>query len=298
MTVSEKDSVKNISATEYILTSFQRTDRLAVLIRNSDRGETVQRITTAAKIAESSFQDWLRHKNEKESFDIYIGMNTLKPEARTRTKEDIETIRHLYMDIDHDGSAALARIQQSNLVPHQNYTIKTSPGKFQVVWRVQNISQEQAESVQRAMVRKFGGDPAATDSTRVLRLPDFMNRKYEAEFRVQAVKHAGAVYNPQDFRLRTELIETDFRPHRQFATSVSTQPPQLSQSEHDWAYAKRALARGDDPEELIRRIADFRAGEKHDPLYYARHTVERAQAAVERVTTSTNLTNKQTTRDL
>jgi len=278
MTVNENDSAKNISAPEYILTTFQQTDRLAVLMRNSNWGGTVQRITTARKIAELSFQDWLRHKNEKESFDIYIGMNTLKHEARTRTKEDIESIRHLYMDIDHDGPAALARIQQSNLVPPQNYTINTSPNKFQVVWRVQNISQEQAESVQRAMVRKFGGDPAATDSTRVLRLPGFLNRKYEGEFRVQAVKHAEPVYNPQDFRLRTELIETDFRPHRQFSTLVSTQQRQLSQSEHDWAYAKRALARGDDPEELIRRIADFRAGEKHDPLYYARHTVTKAQA--------------------
>ena len=31
--------------------------------------------------------------------------------------------------------------------------------------------------------------------------------------------------------------------------------PDLSQSELDRAYAKRALARGDDPEEVIRRIA-------------------------------------------
>jgi len=283
MTVSENDTARDISATEYILTSFQQTDRLAVLMRNNDRGETIQRITTAGKIAEPSFQDWLRHKNERESFDIYIGMNTLKPEARTRTKEDIENIRHLYMDIDHDGRTALARIQQSNLVPPRNYTINTSPAKFQVVWRVQNISQGQAESLQRAMVRKFGGDPAATDSTRVLRLPGYLNQKYDAEFRVQAVKHADPVYNPQDFRLRTELIETDFRPHRQFPTLASTQPRQLSQSEHDWAYAKRALARGDDPEEVIRRIADYRAGDKHDPEYYARHTVEKAsQSLIER----------------
>jgi len=276
MTVNENDSAKNISATEYILTNFQRTDRLAVLIRNSDRGGTIQRITTVAKIAESSFQDWLRHKNEKESFDIYIGMNTLKPEARTRTKEDIETIRHLYMDIDHDGPAALARIQQSNLVPPRNYTINTSPDKFQAVWRVQNISQGQAESLQRAMVRKFGGDPAATDSTRVLRLPGFRNRKYEAEFLVQAVKHTNHIYHLQDFRLRTEPVDTDFRaPRTQTSSSFTSRP--LSQSEHDWAYAKRALARGDDPEEIIRRIANYRAGEKHDPLGYARRAVTKAQ---------------------
>ena len=218
MTQGDRENNKNISTTEYVLTNFQRSDRLAVLVRNRSRGETVQRITSPAKIVESSFQDWLRHKNEKEYFDIYIGMNALKPEARTRTKEDIQTIRHLYMDIDHDGPAALAKIQQSNLVPPRNYTINTSPDKFQVVWRVENISQDQAESLQRAMVRKFGGDPAATDSTRVLRLPGFLNRKYDEEFLVQAVKHTDRVYHPQDFRLRTELIETDFRPHRQSPT--------------------------------------------------------------------------------
>jgi hypothetical protein len=288
MTKGDRENNKNISTTEYVLTNFQRSDRLAVLVRNRFRGETVQRITSPAKIVESSFQDWLRYKNEKESCDIYIGMNTLKLEARTRTKDDIQTIRHLYMDIDHDGPAALAKIQQSNLVPPLNYTVNTSPDKFQVVWRVRNISQEQAESLQRAMVRKFGGDPAATDSTRVLRLPGFLNRKYEAEFRVQAVKHADPVYNPQDFRLRTELIETDFRPHRQFPTLVSTQPRQLSQSEHDWAYAKRALARGDDPEELIRRIADFRAAEKRDAEYYARHTVMKALAQLGKLTPPAN----------
>ena len=38
-------------------------------------------------------------------------MNTLKPEARTRTKEDIHAIRHLYLDLDHDGPSALAKIR-------------------------------------------------------------------------------------------------------------------------------------------------------------------------------------------
>ena len=50
-----------------------------------------------------------------------------------------------------------------------------------------------------------------------------------------------------------------------------------SQSEHDWAYAKRALARGDDPEVVIQRIADYRSEDKDDPNYYARHTVTKAQ---------------------
>ena len=51
-----------------------------------------------------------------------------------------------------------------------------------------------------------------------------------------------------------------------------------SQSERDWAYAKRALARGDDPEKVIRTIADYRSEDKADPNYYARRTVTQAQA--------------------
>ena len=51
-----------------------------------------------------------------------------------------------------------------------------------------------------------------------------------------------------------------------------------SQSESDWAYAKRALARGDEPDEIVRRIADYRAEDKADPLYYARLTVGKAQS--------------------
>lgn len=278
MSPEGKENTKDISATQYVRTNFHPSDRLAVLVRNRDRGETVQRITAQPRIVEPSFQDWLHYKNEKESCDIYIGMNTLKPEARTRTKEDIQAIRHLYLDVDHDGPEALARMQQSNLVPPPNFTISTSPDRFQVVWRVEDISQDIAESLQRAMARKFGGDPAATDSTRVLRVPGFLNRKYHSEFRVQAEKHTDRVYHMQDFRLRTEPIESHFRPQRHSHAAPSSEPRALSQSEHDWAYAKRALARGDDPEEVIRRIADYRASDKYDPLYYARLTVHKAQA--------------------
>ncbi len=72
---------------------------------------------------------------------------------------------------------------------------------------------------------------------------------------------------------------------------------QMSQSEHDWAYAKRALARGDDPQELIRRIADFRAGEKYDPLDYARRTVTKAEADLYRGTAAVGTNDSQRIED-
>ncbi len=277
MTPDEKQSTTTVTASEYIRTNFHPSDRIAVLVRNGGTGETIQRIATAERVAGASAQEWLQHKNEKESCDIYIGMNALKPDAHSRTKEDIQTIRHLYLDIDHDGPEALAKIRQSNAVPLANYTIATSPHKFQVVWRVEGIGQEQAEGMLRTMARKFGGDPAATDSTRVLRLPGFTNKKYPTDFLVRPEKHTDHIYHQSDFRLRTEPIDNDFRPQSRFPSHRSSVQRPLSQSERDWMYAKRALARGDDPEEVIRRIADFRSSEKGDPLYYARLTVGKAQ---------------------
>ena len=276
MIPSDHENPKTVSPNEYIQENFRPSDRIAILLHN--RAHTVQRIVTAARITEPSFEDWLRYKNDKELYDVYVGMNALKSRARTRTKDDIHTVRHLYLDIDHDGPAALARIRESKLVPGANYTINTSPGKYQLVWRAENVLPEQAEALLRAMARMFGGDPAATDSTRVLRIPGFKNRKYETEFLVQAEKHTDRVYHLLDFPLRTEPTQSDFRPGRHAATPRLVEPRPLTQSEHDWGYAKRALARGDDPEEIVRRIADYRAHDKHDPLYYARLTVSKAQA--------------------
>jgi len=36
-------------------------------------------------------------------------MNPLKPGARGRTKEDIHSIRHLYLDLDHEAERATSR---------------------------------------------------------------------------------------------------------------------------------------------------------------------------------------------
>jgi RepB DNA-primase from phage plasmid len=201
-----ESKLDSLSAPDYILQNFEASDRIAVLVRSRKAGETIQRITTATNAASQDFQAWLRHKNVNS--DVYIGMNTLRHDAQSRTKEDIETIRHLYLDIDRNGPSALEAVEASGLVPRPNYVLETSPEKYQVVWKVEGIAQDQAETLQRAMVREFGGDPAATDSTRVLRLPEFVNRKYETKHVVRAQPGATQTYHLEDFRLRTDLHET------------------------------------------------------------------------------------------
>jgi hypothetical protein len=209
-------------------------------------------------------------------------MNPLKQDASTRTKGDIETIRHVYVDLDHGGSAALEEIKNSDLVPQPNYVLNTSPDKFQVVWKVEGMTLEEAEALQHAMVREFCGDPAATDATRVLRLPGFANKKYDRDFYVQASVDSTQTYHLRDFKVPIDSQEAPRHRTEEARSGSRVSGAVLSQSEHDWAYAKRALARGDDTEEIIRRIADFRAEDKPSPEYYARHTVRKAEADLQR----------------
>jgi len=132
----------------------------------------------------------------------------------------------------------------------------------------------------RALASQYGGDPAATDISRLLRLPGFTNRKYNDVFVVRAHHETDSVYHLQDFHVQEDSPESPRDPRDSQTATQRITAGHRSQSEADWAYAKRALARGDAPEEVIRRIADYRAQDKADPEYYARHTVTKARAAL------------------
>jgi RepB DNA-primase from phage plasmid len=154
--------------------------------------------------------------------------------------------------------------------------LDTSPGKHQVVWRAEGLERDQAESLLRALASQFGGDPAATDISRLLRLPGFTNRKYNDAFVVRVHHETDQIYHLQDFRIQESSPESPRQLGDSTRSGRTISRGHRSQSEADWAYAKRALARGDNTEQIIQRIADYRADDKADPYYYARLTVTKA----------------------
>jgi hypothetical protein len=157
--------------------------------------------------------------------------------------------------------------------------LNTSPDKYQVIWKVEDVQQTQAEALLHALAREFDGDHAATDSARVLRLPGFANKKYEQDFQVTVHSQTDGTYRLRDFKLRTEAVDSDYRQPRGTArrTETSERRP-ISQSERDWAHVKSSLANGADPEALIAELARSRSADKSDPQYYARLTVTKALA--------------------
>lgn len=257
-------SRRMLSASEYVLALHSPEDRVAVLLRNRVRGQTMQRILAAEAIASPPFLYWLVEQNAIGA-DVFLGMNPIKEHSYNRTKENIREVRHVYLDLDESASTSLQAIRTSGDIPTPNVVLDTSPDKHQVIWQVEGLDQDRAESLLHSLATAFRGDPAATDISRVLRVPGFANRKYNEQFLVRAVQETNQVYHLRDFASYDDSpdaprhLEGDHGPARRMP------PGHRSQSEADWAYAKRALARGDNPEDIIRRIADFRADDKHSP---------------------------------
>jgi hypothetical protein len=269
-----------LSASEYVQALHSPEDRVAVLVRNRARAQTTQRILAAEAIASPPFLYWLVEQNEAGA-DIFLGMNPIKENSYNRTKENIREVRHVYLDLDESARASLQAIRMSGDIPTPNFILDTSPEKHQVIWRVEGLDQDRAESLLHSLATAFRGDPAATDICRVPRVPGFANRKYNEQFLVRAVQETNQVYHLRDFASYDDSpdaprhLEGDHGPARRMP------PGHRSQSEADWAYAKRALARGDNPEDVIRRIADFRADDKYSPESYARRTVSKARAELD-----------------
>jgi hypothetical protein len=292
---NQRAEASEAAVRQYLNENFEPSDKLAVVVRNRESGETIQRMSTAQRIASPEFQAWLRYKNAHGS-DIYVSLNTFQDQARGRTKADLKEIRHLYLDLDEDGARKLDAIHHDSVVPTPNYVLNTSPEKYQVIWRVEGIGQDEAEALLRGLAQRFGGDPAATDSTRVFRVPGFANKKYEHDFEVTLTPEnpAGRVYHASDFKADGRVQEPE---HPASASSGPTprnvsQRDGNSQSEKDWNYAIRKLKAGEDPDKIIRDMAQYRSVDRYDkkdpskvvapskpnPRYYAEHTVVRAMA--------------------
>ena len=273
--------MRNITSWNYIKDNFEPQDRLAVVIKYRGKEGLVQRIASAEKIAAPPFQAWLRYENFR-NWNVYVSMNTLKPDALKRTKENVALIRHIYLDLDENGPEALSRILKDSRLPSPSYVLNTSPDKHQVIWKVEGFSPDMAEQLQRNLAIIHGADRAATDCTRVMRIPGLNNWKYEKPYRVTAEKISHKICKPADFRISFEMQPgPELRSRPTIQTGVQVGVRRFSQSEHDWAETMHRLGRGDDPA-VVRTELEQKRQDKHDPTYYAERTVSRALAELER----------------
>lgn len=113
-------------------------------------------------------------------FGVYVTINETSGEGR-KTR-DIKNIRAVWQEDDGEGKKLPYK-------PH--LVVETSPGKFHKYLfnkkqSTKKITKEHFDSVQKVIVKEYGGDKNARDITRVLRVPGFFNTKpkYDRPFLV------------------------------------------------------------------------------------------------------------------
>ena len=257
----------------YIRDNFEADDRIAIVLLNKGSGAVLQRVASADRIVASEYQAWLRHMNARK-YEVYISMNTLKQGTHRRTKGDVDLIRHIYLDFDEHGTAAVEALLERDDLPEPNYLINSSPDRWQVIWKIAGCSKGEAQEIERGLVGDTGADPAVVDIARVLRLPGFYNHKYSRPHMVEVESRSKQVSGPEHFpRLRSEFVA---RATKSIETEPNRHPVgRITQSERDWAHVRSKLRQGAPPKALIEELTVKRA-DKFNPEDYARRTVEKA----------------------
>jgi hypothetical protein len=265
--------IATTTAADFLTRCFGPGETIALLLRREDPATTIQRIVQLETAIEPRYLGWLAQENAAGA-NIYVAANPLRADSRKRTKGCIASVRHLYLDLDTDGETRLSSLRASDAVPPPNAVLSTSLRKYQILWRVDGFTLEQQESALKLLAITFGGDPACTDCNRVLRLPGFVNCKYDPACRVTVEYPGDSTWNSDDFRL--DILAADaILSSRTF--TMRKHASNHTNSEHDWAWVLHELARGKDAAKLTRKLASRRA-DKPNPLYYAQRTVDVASA--------------------
>lgn len=272
------------AAVDYLNALYEPDDRIAIVAvgRHGPDPGVEQRVVTARAAARPGYQRFLGHLNAT-GHDVFVSMNPIRPNARSREKADVLEVRRLQLDLDKKGPDSLRQVLadvNAGRLPAPAAVIRSSRRNYQIVWHTdpRAWSPETAEDAMRRLAGRYGGDSSVSDVTRVMRLPGFRNKKPERDDApVVWTPHDGGPVQPELFaHLPPPEQAAPVRPNKRAKNAPRRE---LSQSDRDWAYVKDQLRRGTQPQRLVAHLEQTRQ-DKHNPRDYAERTVRKARAAL------------------
>ena len=270
------------AAVDYLNALYRPDDRLAIVAvgRHGEKPKVEQRVVTARAATRPAYQRFLRHLNAT-GHDIFVSMNPIRPDTRSREKADVLEVRRLQLDLDKNGPDSLRQVLadvNAGRLPAPAAVIRSSRQNYQVIWHAApgSWTADAAEDAMRRLAGRYKGDSSVSDVTRVMRLPGFRNKKPDRDDApVVWTPHDGGPVLPELF---AHLPPTDEAPPVR-GEKKDTERRELSQSDRDWAYVKDQLRRGTAPQRLVAHLEKTRQ-DKHNPRDYAERTVRKARAAL------------------
>ncbi len=204
-----------VEPVRFLQTCFQPHDWIAVFLKNYQNGRVAQRIGPLSWAMSDHVRAWLYVMNDRR-FNVYCSVNAIAPGRRSRTRDAITAIRHVFLDADHDGPAVLARVAERGDLPAPSYVLTSSPGRLHIFWRVTGFDTQRVEALQKRLARELGTDAAATPVSQTTRLPAFYNRKYDTPYLITvAYGDVDRVFTPAEFAATGQLPDYRVQPaHR------------------------------------------------------------------------------------
>ena len=159
----------------FLRTGYEPTDWVAVFLKTYRTGDTAQRVVSVSEATSPCFQSWLRQRNAN-GWNVYVSVNAVSP-GRSRSRDAICGIRHVFLEEDADGPGLLASLTTRPDLPPPSYVLHSSPGRVHVFWRVRGFEADTVETMQKRLAKELRSDTAATSCAQTTRLPGFANHK-------------------------------------------------------------------------------------------------------------------------
>jgi hypothetical protein len=221
-TSDDADAAEFEQYRNYISAIFRPGDTLCFvgIEHNRDRGkERIENDFVSFETAMSrDYFDELSRSNEVGS--IYVATNSfpaqLIGQKTGRTQENVVEVRAVQADIDYDGAATIDAIQKSDAVPAPSIVVESSRGKFQGIWLVDGMAKDVAKPLMQAIAATFNTDSAVAEVARVMRVPGFVNRKYDSAPVARTLVQQNIRYTREQFRVampKTEYKSVDATPN-------------------------------------------------------------------------------------
>ena len=204
-------------------------------------------------------------------------------------KDGIIEIPGAWVDIDFKETPQDKADESIKQLPIPPSAIIASGGGYHLYWffREPAGSREVAEveDINRRLVHQLGGDPASTDASRILRVPDTFNYKYNPPRRVKVLELKGRAYNLCDFDILAPAPDAPASAPRQRTKNLAldhimscrfmqhTRDDAASLPEPEWYAMLTELAREQGGPDLIHNLSrphpDYKSQETDKKILHA-----------------------------
>lgn len=261
---------------EYVSLIYNSLENRVCLCLIKDGERPIQRFIEIGNL--EKFIPFLKAKNVQ-GWNVYITPSVLKSGANRRTKDNFLGEQDIIY-LDCDDKKAMEEVKTR--YPYPALVVKTSPGRYQIYWK---LSEPTTISAQEELMRRIAidveADRAATDVSRLLRLPSFWNRKPNRHNTVDVVFRRDSRITYINLSsvpnvASVALAHSTSIKHPSLPPSVCKDKEFKSESERDWYLINSWLRSGISRDECIRRIIERRHRDKRNVQRYAEYSVDKA----------------------